>query len=97
VCDDKTAQLSAVADLLSDNVLHHSNETWRSLRVVNPRTKGQFASATVQALDDGHGKITTCYEDVRAMWHAHFAKIEAAIDTDFETLLVQVRASHDLL
>ena len=26
-----------------------------------------------------------------------FAKIEAAVDTDFETLLVQVRASHDLL
>ena len=51
----------------------------------------------MQALDDGQGQIATCYEDVRAMWHSHFAKIEAAVDTDFEILFQQVRASHDLL
>ena len=64
---DKTTQLSGVADRLSDNVLHHSNETWRSLRVVNPRTKSKFAFSTVQGLDDGKGQIVTCYEDVRAL------------------------------
>ena len=81
--DDKTSQLSGAADRLSDNVLHHSNKTWPSLRVANPRTKGKSDSDTVQALDDGQGRIVMCYEDVRAMWHEHFAKIEAAIDTNF--------------
>ena len=56
-----------------------------------------FGSATVQALDDGRRRIATCYEDVCLMWHEHFAKIEAAVDTDFEKLLKHVRVAHDHL
>ena len=65
--------------------------------MANPRTKGKFASATVQALDDGQGRTATCDEGGRAVWHAHFAKTEAAVDTGFETLLKQVRLSHGRL